>query len=808
MPQPDDFNHDVFISYSTVASAQLGAAVEQGLVTFGKQWDSPRALNVFRDVSEQPATVDLAVELMAHLDASDWLIYLASPEAAASYWVRAEIKHWLDTRGPDRLLLGIDSGDIGWDAQLSRFAANTSCLPPELLTARSMPKWVDFREAKSRKFNINDDWFRDKIADFSSKVRDIPKAYLVGLHWREHRKGLARRIAQHAEMMIETNASLALQLAATANELDDVPETRNTLSSLLEYSSGTFSVEGPHGLVTATTPFPGPGTGKVVLGHADGVVDVLAPAVPVIHTTLACPRPGHGPTALGISEGGLAAGYLDGFIACHSPDVERIIKVMDEPILLIAPDETLAHVACASHNRVIICTVESGEFREISCHPLAMRWTGNEVWICDWGALLRYDLLDGQLTHQGRVPTLARPGPRAITPNFDRIAVGQLDGGAVTVWPVPESSASILGPLQGPPGFMDALAIDASAEYVAVATGGRLLVWALSSPQMPVLDQQGLPRGLSDLLVGGEGSWVVARGAEKCQLRINASSTLSRQVPVSTLDVPTVVQAAMAVAFSPDGQLVAWVTNPHGSPSSTSDRPTISTWDISGWFPGPSLSLPRAPIGLAFSEGRKLLVEGYEDVSRTWNLDTDTTEVTDLPVAFGLQTRLRPEAIPAVEIYDEGKLIDEVKWSGKDWPTSYMVPSGRLVPVAFRSGRLLLRDVETRTDLWSVETATFHAVACSPDERIVAGVTQGGRLLLMDAPSGGIVAHLEVPASQIHKLAFAPSGITLACAGVGGALTLINTDTTSWRSVAETRAGGRLPLAEQQRLGLDQIYLP
>ncbi|MET4590695.1 hypothetical protein [Arthrobacter sp. 754] len=806
MPQADSYDHDVFISYSTVASAQLGAAVEQGLVTFGKPWDSPRALNVFRDVSEQPATIDLAAELMAHLDASDWLIYLASPEAAASYWVRAEIEHWLSARGPERLLLGIGSGEIGWDAVLSRFTASTSCLPPELLTTKSMPKWVDFREAKSRNFSINDEWFRDKIADFSSKVRDIPKAYLVGLHWREHRKGLARRIAQHADMMIETNASLALQMAATANELDDVPETRNTLSSLLEYSSGTTSVEGSHGIVTAIAAFPGPGTEKVVLAHADGMIDVLTPAAPVTHATLACPRPGHGPTALGISQGGLAAGYLDGFVACHGPDVKRIIKVMDEPVLLIAPDETLVHVACASHNKVIICTVESGELRELSCrHLLAMRWTGDELWIGDWADLLRYDLSEGQLTKQGQLFTLARPGPRAITPSFKKMAVGQLDGGAVTVWPVPYNSSSLEGALQGPPGFMDGLAIDAPGEHVAVATGGRLLVWALSSPQTPVLDQQGLPRGLSDLLVGEDGSWVVARGTDKCQLRTSASSTLTRQVPFSALDVPSVIQAAMAVAFSPDGQLVAWVANPSRP---TSERPTISTWDISGWFPGPSVSLPITPIGLAFSESRKLIAEGYKEVSYIWNLNTDKTEVTDLPATFGLQTRLRPEATPAVEIYEEGKLIDEVTWPGKDWPASYMVPSGRLVPVAFRSGRLLLRDVETRTDLWSVETATFHAVACSPDERIVAGVTQGGRLLLMDAPSGGIMARLEVPASQIHKLAFAPSGLSLACAGVGGVLTLINTDTTSWRYVAETRAGGRLPSSEQQRLGLDQIYLP
>lgn len=801
-----NLHHDVFISYATVASAQIGAALERGLVTFGKQWDSPAALNVFRDVSDQPATPDLATELMAHLDASDWLIYLASPEAANSRWVQAEITHWIKTRGRYHLLIGIGSGVIDWDPRASRFAASTTCLPPELIASTSMPKWVDFREAASGKFNANDDWFRDKIADFSSKIRGIPKDRLVSLHWREHRKGLARRVAQHAELMVETDVGLALQFAAAANELDDVPETRSTLSRLLEHSSGTSCVDGPHGTVTAMALCQTPGC--VVLGHADGVIDLLATGEPTGHTSLACPRPGHQPSALAVSGDGFAAGYLDGFIACRSRNVERISKVMDESVLRVAIDEDLTHVACASQNRVVVFTVETGELHEVPSDltALAMKWRGANLWICGWADLLSYNAADGQLTRQGSVPFLPRPGPRAINGEFDKMAVAQLDGGGVTVWSVPEKSSSDLGFFQAPPGFMDALAIDSTGEHAAVATGGRLIVWALSSPESPALDQQGLPPGLGELLVGDAGSWVLARGADKCELRVKASSTLTRHVPLETLEVPSVVQAAIAVAFSPDSQLVAWVTNPIGPHRTTSNRPSISIWEVSGWRPGPSLDLSTVPIGLAFTETGKLLVESYEDASRIWDLKTLGTQVSDLSVVSGLKAQLKSDP-PSVAIYDGDELVDEIVWSGKDWPTADMVPAGRLAPVAFRSGRLLLRDVEARTDLWSVNTATFSAVACSPDERIVAGVTQGGRLLLIDAPSGGIMARLQVPASPLHKLAFAPSGLLLASAGVGGALTLINTDISSWRHTAQIRAGGRLSSTERERLGLDQMYL-
>jgi hypothetical protein len=76
-------SHDAFIS-STVESAQVGAAVEGLLEVMGRRWDEPRPLDVFRDVSDQPAISDLAAALLAHLDGSRYFILLASPPAARS----------------------------------------------------------------------------------------------------------------------------------------------------------------------------------------------------------------------------------------------------------------------------------------------------------------------------------------------------------------------------------------------------------------------------------------------------------------------------------------------------------------------------------------------------------------------------------------------------------------------------------------------------------------------------------------------------------------------------------------------------
>src|SRR3954470_18493259 len=99
--------YDAFLSYSHGASRRLAAAVELTLEGLGKRWDERRALTVFRDVSKQSGTSDLTGDLLARLDASRFLILLASPEAARSPWVAQEVRYWLDTKGLGCLLLAL-----------------------------------------------------------------------------------------------------------------------------------------------------------------------------------------------------------------------------------------------------------------------------------------------------------------------------------------------------------------------------------------------------------------------------------------------------------------------------------------------------------------------------------------------------------------------------------------------------------------------------------------------------------------------------------------------------------------------------
>ena len=62
--------YDVFLSYCHDDSTDLASALETALETLGRRWDQPKALEVFRDVSDQAATPGLAGDLRRRLDAT------------------------------------------------------------------------------------------------------------------------------------------------------------------------------------------------------------------------------------------------------------------------------------------------------------------------------------------------------------------------------------------------------------------------------------------------------------------------------------------------------------------------------------------------------------------------------------------------------------------------------------------------------------------------------------------------------------------------------------------------------------------
>jgi hypothetical protein len=151
-PQPADalppakILYDGFISYRhNDRQIAIAYALQRAIHGFAKPWYRLRAVRLYRDETNLSARPDLWKAIEAALDASRFLILMASPEAATSHWVEKEMAHWLRSKGRDSVIIVLTEGTIVWDEAGQRFdPARTTALPASALAAAtSEPFWID-----------------------------------------------------------------------------------------------------------------------------------------------------------------------------------------------------------------------------------------------------------------------------------------------------------------------------------------------------------------------------------------------------------------------------------------------------------------------------------------------------------------------------------------------------------------------------------------------------------------------------------------------------------------------------------------
>ncbi|MFF7175520.1 toll/interleukin-1 receptor domain-containing protein [Streptomyces pseudovenezuelae] len=171
---------DAFISYSHKRDVPLAQAVESGLHDILRTpWLRRSKLKVFRDTTSLAANHDLDGSIKAALAECRYFIYLASPEAARSRWVREEIGYWSRNHGMEQFLIALSDGNLVWDPDARDFDwAYTDVLPPGLQGAfAAEPLWVDlrgFRDADQRSMKPGSD-FRDRVAGLAAPLHGMAK---------------------------------------------------------------------------------------------------------------------------------------------------------------------------------------------------------------------------------------------------------------------------------------------------------------------------------------------------------------------------------------------------------------------------------------------------------------------------------------------------------------------------------------------------------------------------------------------------------------------------------------------------------
>ncbi|MGH8933004.1 MAG: PQQ-binding-like beta-propeller repeat protein [Egibacteraceae bacterium] len=198
-----------FISYSHAADGRLAPAVQRGLERLAKPWYRRRALRVFRDDSGLAVTPALWSTIVAALDSSDYLVLLASPEAARSEWVGREVEHWTATKPVERILLVVTDGELHWDDNVSDFDQGSTALPPSLPGVFSeAPRWLDLSWAhKETQLDLRHSRFRDAIAQLAAPIHGRAKDDLEAEDINLHRRAL--RQAWSAVVMLVVLALVA-----------------------------------------------------------------------------------------------------------------------------------------------------------------------------------------------------------------------------------------------------------------------------------------------------------------------------------------------------------------------------------------------------------------------------------------------------------------------------------------------------------------------------------------------------------------------------------------------------------------------
>ena len=208
---------DVFISYSRQADEPLAEALQHDLQRFAKRAFQRRALQVFRDDANLSANPGLWSSIEQALDASRFLLLLASPAAAASPWVAKEIGHWRATQPAGHVLLAVTEGEVVWDEARSDFdMERSSAIPPALVGAfEEEPRFVDLRAVDESQVSLSrDPELAGAVADLAAPVHGRSKDELVGTDLHEHRRLIRLTRAAVAVLAVLLVAALVAGLLA------------------------------------------------------------------------------------------------------------------------------------------------------------------------------------------------------------------------------------------------------------------------------------------------------------------------------------------------------------------------------------------------------------------------------------------------------------------------------------------------------------------------------------------------------------------------------------------------------------------
>ncbi len=191
-----DYVYRVFISYKHSASGTTALALEKALRRYAKPLFRP-PMRVFRDEEQISAGQNLKETIKSALNRSEFLIYIATREAAESPYVSEELDIWcrqLDRQ--DRLIIVWQKDHLADDPNANSLLWEQTNAVPQSLKEHivGIPIWVDLTWAMSDEdLDLRNPRFKTLINSIIARFRNIPPEELMGEEIKIYRRNIRIR---------------------------------------------------------------------------------------------------------------------------------------------------------------------------------------------------------------------------------------------------------------------------------------------------------------------------------------------------------------------------------------------------------------------------------------------------------------------------------------------------------------------------------------------------------------------------------------------------------------------------------------
>ena len=191
-----EYAYRIFISYHHRSSGKAALALERALRRYAKPLFRP-PMRVFRDEGQIAAGQSLKETIKSALEKSEYLVYIATREAADSPYVSEELDIWCRLlERQDRLIIVWQEGNLADDPDSNSLLWEHTNVIPHGLKAyiAGIPIWVDLTWATSDEdLSLRNPRYKTLINSIIARVRDIPPEELIGEEIRVFRRNLRVR---------------------------------------------------------------------------------------------------------------------------------------------------------------------------------------------------------------------------------------------------------------------------------------------------------------------------------------------------------------------------------------------------------------------------------------------------------------------------------------------------------------------------------------------------------------------------------------------------------------------------------------